>query len=196
MKKEHMQEAAEKAGEALHEMKEPHAGKIRKEFRLFPYLALSTAILAVFGAIAGLHETLLTSKMLIAKNDEILNQTHATNLWSYYQAKSIKENIYRVGGEVQPKEKTEYEGLVKKYEQQQDEIRMQADSFEKTARDKNRESAYYLKKHHILTYSVTAFQIAIALSSVAALMKSVPFWLFSMIIGGTGAATFIYGIIV
>ncbi|MEW6054071.1 MAG: DUF4337 domain-containing protein [Nitrospirota bacterium] len=196
MHKEQLQETVEKAGEALHSMEEPSNGKDHEKFRFFPYLALSTAILAVLGAIAGLQETLMTSKMLIAKNEEILNQTHASNMWSYYQAKSIKENIYRVGGEVQPKKKTEYEGFVAKYEQQQEEIAKQAKHYENTAVNKSKESSYYLRKHHILTYSVTAFQIAIALASVAALMKSVRFWIFAMAVGSTGAAVFIYGMIV
>ena len=197
MHKEQLQETVEKAGEALHSMEEPINGKDQMtKFRLFPYIALSTAILAVLGAIVGLQETLMTSKMLIAKNEEILNHTHATNMWTYYQAKSIKENIYRVGVEAQPKKKSEYEGLIAKYEQQQNEIGAQAKNYENVATQKNKESAYYLRKHHILTYSVTAFQVAIALASVAALMKSVRFWLFAMTVGGTGAAIFIFGMIV
>jgi hypothetical protein len=196
MHKEQLQETIEKAGQALHSMEEPNDGKDQTKYRLFSYLALSTAILAVFGAIGGLQETLMTSKMLIAKNEEILNQTYATNMWTYYQAKSIKQNIYRVGVEVQPKKKTEYEGLIAKYEQQQNEISEQAKNYENIAANKNKESSYYLRKHHILTYSVTAFQIAIALASVAALIKSVKFWLFAMTVGSAGAAIFIYGMIV
>ncbi len=195
MHKEQLQETVEKAGEALHSMEEPNNLKNQK-FRLFPYLALSTAILAVLGAIAGLQETLMTSKMLIAKNEEILNRTNASNMWTYYQAKSIKENIYRVGAEGQPKNKSEYEALVAKYEQQQTEIGEKAKNFEDIAARKNRESAYYLKKHHILTYSVTAYQVAIALASFAALLKSVRFWLFAITVGSTGAVIFIYGMIV
>lgn len=165
---EQLQETLEKAGEALHATEGTNNKKDQKEFRLFPYLALSTAILAVLGAIGGLQETLMTSKMLIAKNEEILNQAHAANMWSYYQAKSIKENIYRVGVEGHPKNKSEYEALVAKYEQQQDEIGEKAMNYENVAAQKNKESALYLMKHHIVTYSVTAFQIAIALASVAA----------------------------
>lgn len=196
MHKDHFQETVEKTGDALYSLESvPNDDKNQKKFRLFPHLALSTAILAVFGAIAGLQETLMTSKMLIAKNEEILNQPHASNMWTYYQAKSIKENIYRVQVVMQPKKKTEYEELVKKYEQQQDGIRMQAENYEKNAANKNKESSYYLRKHHILTYSVTAFQIAIALSSVAALIKSVKFWLFAMTVGSTGAVIFVCGMI-
>jgi hypothetical protein len=196
MHNEQLRETVEKAGEALHAMEESNDGKNQTKFRLFPYLALSTAILAVLGAIGGLQETLMTSKMLIAKNEEILNQTHASNMWSYYQAKSIKQNIYRVGAEGQPKNKSEYEGLVTKYEQQQNEIGAQAKNYENIAAQKNKESSYYLRKHHILTYSVTAYQVAIALASVAALMKSVRFWLFAMTVGSTGAVIFIYGMFV
>src|SRR5438034_5565392 len=50
------------------------------------WVALSTAILAVLAAIAGL----LSGKHV---NEAMMNQIEASDQWSYYQAKSIKAAV-------------------------------------------------------------------------------------------------------
>src|SRR5712691_13332524 len=50
------------------------------------WVALSTALLAVLAAIAGL----LSSKHA---NEAMINQIEASDQWSYYQAKSIKAAV-------------------------------------------------------------------------------------------------------
>src|SRR5260370_7782114 len=50
------------------------------------WVALSTAILAVLAAIAGL----LSGKHA---NEAMMSQIAASDLWSYYQAKSIKASV-------------------------------------------------------------------------------------------------------
>src|SRR5437899_1141232 len=50
------------------------------------WVALSTAILAVLAAIAGL----LSGRHV---NEAMMNQIEASDQWSYYQAKSIKASV-------------------------------------------------------------------------------------------------------
>src|SRR5205814_8704220 len=50
------------------------------------WVALSTAILAVLAAIAGL----LSGQHV---NEAMMNQIEASNQWNYYQAKSIKASV-------------------------------------------------------------------------------------------------------
>src|ERR1700731_5080031 len=66
---EHVQETAERSGE-----------------RWISLVALSTAIRAVFAAIAGL----LSGKHA---NEAIMSQIEASDQWNYYQAKSIKGSV-------------------------------------------------------------------------------------------------------
>src|SRR6266567_5708042 len=63
---EHAHDSAEHGGEAW-----------------ISWVALSTALLAVFAAIAGL----LSGRHV---NEAMMNQIEASDQWSYYQAKSIK----------------------------------------------------------------------------------------------------------
>src|SRR6184192_3624371 len=66
---EHVHHTAEHSGEAW-----------------ISWVALSTAILAVFAAIAGL----LSGKHA---NEAMMSQIEASDQWNYYQAKSIKSSV-------------------------------------------------------------------------------------------------------
>jgi len=67
---EHVHHSAEHGGEAW-----------------ISWVALSTAMLAVFAAITGL----LSGKHA---NEAMMNQIEASDQWSYYQAKSIKAALF------------------------------------------------------------------------------------------------------
>jgi hypothetical protein len=70
---EHLQEHVHHSAE--------HSGE-----RWISWVALSTAILAVLAAIAGL----LSGRYV---NEAMMNQIEASDQWSYYQAKSIKAAV-------------------------------------------------------------------------------------------------------
>ena len=62
-----------------------HSAEHSRE-RWISWVALSTAILAVLAAIAGL----LSGRYV---NEAMMNQIEASDQWSYYQAKSIKAAV-------------------------------------------------------------------------------------------------------
>ncbi len=70
--------------EHLHE--EIHHSAEHSRERWISWVALSTAILAVLAAIAGL----LSGRYV---NEAMMNQIEASDQWSYYQAKSIKASV-------------------------------------------------------------------------------------------------------
>ncbi len=70
--------------EHLHEQVH-HSAEHSRE-RWISWVALSTAILAVLAAIAGL----LSGRYV---NEAMMNQIEASDQWSYYQAKSIKASV-------------------------------------------------------------------------------------------------------
>lgn len=55
------------------------------------WLALSTALFAVLAAIASLKSGQLANESLLRMNEATLKQAQASDAWSYYQAKGIKE---------------------------------------------------------------------------------------------------------
>ena len=70
--------------EHLHE--EIHHSAEHSRERWISWVALSTAILAVLAAIAGL----LSGRYV---NEAMMNQIEASDQWNYYQAKSIKAAV-------------------------------------------------------------------------------------------------------
>ena len=59
-------------------------------------VSVTIAILAVVAATVGSLETLETAAAMNAKNTAVLLQNQATDIWNFYQAKSIKKNLYAI----------------------------------------------------------------------------------------------------
>ena len=152
------------------------------------WLALTTAILAVLAAITTLYMGKFSSRAIIYQGQE-------TNQWSYYQAKSIKSYIYeiqkqKVDMEMElsaaqgklPKayaEKarrfiTDCDNKIGRYEKEKEEIKAEAEKLMK-------EKDLAQRRAGSFGYSLIFLQIAIMLSSVAALTKKKHLWQFSLI---------------
>ncbi|MDA8431438.1 MAG: DUF4337 domain-containing protein, partial [Nitrospiraceae bacterium] len=146
------------------------------------YLALTTVILAVCA-------TLSTFKGGNFSTRSVMSQSQAANQWAYYQAKSIKGYLYEVQKEklelelkaMRPgasrsaaaeyeKKIASYAGKIRKYEDEKTSIKSAAEGLEKIRDDAQRHSG-------IFGMAVIFLQIAILLSSIAALMKKKPLWL-------------------
>jgi len=169
-----------------------------KKEKWLSWLALTTVIFAV-GA------TLATFKGGSYSTRALLNQTQASDQWAFFQAKSIKGNLYAM-----QKEQLELQLVilgpaapagvraaltariaassqrVQKYEQEQSQIKADAEALEKS-RD--------LSKRHQAAFGVAVIflQITILLSSVAALMKRRPLWYAALVLGAAGMVQFANG---
>lgn len=160
------------------------------------FLALTTVILAVCATLAtfkgGGHST-----------RSVMRQTQASDQWAFYQAKSIKSNLYEITKdrlEVDVKAATgaradelkakvdEYARKVAKYDQEKAEIQAKAQNLEK-----EREDA--LKHGAAFGVAVIYLQIAILLSSIAALLKKQPVWWLGLAIGAVGIVNFVNGFV-
>src|ERR1700710_2984306 len=108
--------------EHLHEEINEHA-KEGKRWSL--YLAISTAFMAVFAAIAGLMAGHYS-------NEALIEQIKASDQWAYYQAKGIKAEIAAFN----PAKDTM---RIEKYKTEQKAIKEIAEDFQK-------ESAVYLDR--------------------------------------------------
>ncbi len=162
------------------------------------YLALTTVILAVCA-------TLSTFKGAGFSTRSVLYQTQAANQWAYYQAKSIKGYLYEIQKEALElefkKNKTnsakslndEYEKKIalylkkiKKFDEEKAEISREAKKME-TIRDNAQKYA------GIFGLAVIFLQIAILLSSIAALMKRKSVWIVGLATGAAGLVYFANG---
>jgi hypothetical protein len=170
---EEMEVPTEHLHETIEERVEEAMEKHEKNSSM--YIAISTALMAVFAALASL--------MAGHHSDEaILEQLHASDQWAYYQAKGIKAEIRALvptpGADT----------TIARYKLQQAQIQQDA----KKAEDESHE---HLARHSVLARAVTMFQIAIAISAIAILTRRKPLWWISIAISGVGLFYFVWGLI-
>jgi hypothetical protein len=143
-------------------------------------VALSSAILAAFAAIASLMAGHNANEAMIA-------QIESSDQWSYYQSKSIKEDqalgkidvLSAIGKPVPETDKTK----IAQYEREKEGISKKAERLEG-------ESKRLLHLHERLAVSVTLFQIAIAVGAISVLIKRKTFWWASLVVGVVGVCFF------
>ena len=162
------------------------------------YLALTTVILAVCATLSTLKGGGFSTR-------SVISQAQASDQWSYYQAKSIKGYIYDLQKEKLEMELkslragvsrtvvAEYEKKidsygqkVKKYDEDKEEIKKKAEDLEKQRDDAQKHSSAF-------GLAAMFLQIAILLSSIAALMKKKLFWLLGLAAGCFGLVSFLNG---
>jgi hypothetical protein len=141
-----------------------------------PQVALSAAVLAVAAAIAALlagHHA----------NEAMLEQMHATDQWAYYQAKGIKgsqvETKLDILASVGKEGREEDKKRIERYKEEQKEI-------EEKAKELEHSSKHHMDRHVVMARSVTAYQVAIALSAISVLSKKKVVWFLSLALGAIG----------
>jgi predicted cobalt transporter CbtA len=144
-------------------------------------VALSTAILAVLAAIAGL----LSGKHA---NEAMMSQIEASDQWGYYQAKSIKASILEAKTTLASEASSKDKEKAAQYQEEQAEIKREAEH-------KQAEARANFHKHEVFAQSVTMFQIAIAIAAISALTKKRRFWFVSLVFGLAGLVFLVLGAI-
>jgi hypothetical protein len=163
-------EEAEVPLEHLHE--EVHHHAIHSGEAWISWVALSTAILAVLAAIAGL----LSGKHA---NEAMMSQIAMSNQWSYYQAKSIKAAVLDLKNSLANASEADKHKAAR-YEEEQTEIKREAEQ-------KQSEAASNFHRHEVYARAVTMFQIAIAVAAISALTKRRTFWFVGLVFGAAGS---------
>jgi hypothetical protein len=163
---EHLHETIEERVEEAIEKKEKSGSM---------YIAISTALMAVFAALASL--------MAGHHSDEaVIDQIQASDQWALYQAKGIKAEIRAMvpapGADT----------AIAHYKEDQKTSQESAREHEKASKD-------HLESHSVLARAVTMFQISIAISAIAILTKRKPLWWVSICISGVGLWFFVSGLL-
>jgi len=154
------------------------------------YLSFTTAIVAVFAAIAALESGSYANEALLQKNEAVLAQAKASDQWAYYQAKSVKSTIYATQATAfkssNPDLAAKAQQEAERYATEEAEISKAAKELEKEAHQETELSGRSLEHHHRFAYAVTMFQVSIALAAVAALSRQKSMWLVGLMISGLG----------
>ena len=179
---EEMEIPTEHLQEAIHEKAEEE----KEKWVLF--VALSTAVMAVLAAIAGLlggHHV----------NEALIDQIKSSDQWAFYQSKSIKAEIASSTDKILqaiPNKTTaatlDSKETVTRYEKEKEDIKTLAEEHEKTSEE-------HLKRHVTLSKAVTIFQIAIAISAISILTRKKILWFVAMLLTIAGAVFLFIGVV-
>jgi hypothetical protein len=156
---------------------------------LAQYVAVFTALLSTLGAVVSYQSAYTLSEAMLQKNEALLRKTHATDLWEFYQAKSVKEHLMEMAAELAPPERQAgYREEAERYQKEKSEIKSAAETLEHESSKFNDESQSSLRPHHRQAQAMTLIQIAISVASVTALTRRR--WLFGVAgvaaVGGIG----------
>jgi len=163
------------------------------------YTSLSLVFIAVLAAVASQWSGGYGSAVLVNLNHSTFHQALASDEWSYYQAKSIKQNLYEALVELAPRTaeagaENNAQGLaafktkVAKYESEKADISKKAKELE-AERDAARVAAAKASAHaRQMGTAVSIFQIAIALGSICLVTKKKPLWYLSLAFAAVATA--------
>jgi hypothetical protein len=148
-------------------------------------IAVTTTVLAVVASIASSRSSFFTAKA------QLLTALQGSQ-WSYYQAKSIKQNlietqqkVFQVDllGATSPEQREllskdieDYAKDFTRYDKEKAEIKKQAE-------DTGKDNADVVRRGALFSLAVVFSQIGIMLSSVGALLKRKEMWIVGLIIG-------------
>ena len=180
------------------ELPKPEELHEQAENRFSRRVALVTAVFAVVLAIAALGGNHAMKEML-------LSQQQSSDQWAFYQAKVIREHLYRGqklrleadlverDATLKPAAREKLEALLRKLDEEEKRYAVEKKDIERDAkrlegvRDKNATRDPYFDLADVF------LQIAIVMSSVSILSKSRPVFYFSLILAAIGTALTING---
>jgi len=156
------------------------------------HVALTTAIFAVLLAITSLGGNNAMKEMILA-------QQQASDQWAFYQAKVIREHIYRGqkmrleldlldrSESLRPEVRKRLESLLQQMAAEEERYRGEKKEIEKEAKKLEHERDVNRAKDPYFDYAEVLLQIAIVMSSIAIIAASRPIFSFALVSAALGA---------
>jgi hypothetical protein len=135
-----------------------HAAQGETDKRLVRDVALSVMVMSIVAAIIGSLQETESAHALGQKNEAVLLQTQASDKWNFFQAQSIKKNLYQIAGNAEK---------AKHYSDEETQLQTDAKDLEEKSRELWEKSTHHTHRQHTLTLGVTLVHVAIAISSLA-----------------------------
>ena len=169
-----------------------------KEKKFTRRVALVTAMFAVMLAITSLGGNNAMKEMLLAAQE-------ASNQWAYYQAKVIREHLYRsqkASLEIQflekkdamkPEARTQFETLLKKVGEEESRYAAEKKDVEQEARRHEHEREINRSKDPYFDYAEVLLQIAIVMATISIIASSRPIFYFALVSAGLGTILSVNG---
>jgi hypothetical protein len=159
-------------------------------------VSITIAILAVVAATIGSLETIETAATIGDKNAAVLIQDKATDNWGFYQAKSIKKNMYEIAAAAGGPAADAFKEKAQGYGADEKAIFAKGEELERETNAKLLESERHERRHHLLTVAVTFLHVAIAIATISIIMRGQRWpWQASITLGVIGSLLAAYGYI-
>jgi hypothetical protein len=151
-------------------------------------VSITVALLAVLSASAASLEGFESASAIIAANQAVLAQDQASDQWNFFEAKSLKKNMYGLAAVSGGAKAADYAGRAKAEGAGQDQAQAEAKRLEAERDAKLKESAVHERRHHRLTIGATMLEVGIAIATIAIITRKRWPWLSSVALGCLGAA--------
>jgi hypothetical protein len=173
------------------ELPEPEELEEKKSEPFTKRVALTTAIFAVILAITSLGGSNAMKEMLLA-------QQQASDQWAFYQAKVIREHLYRQQKQrleldllekeaLKPEVRKRYEDLLQQTSKEADRYGLEKKDIRKEAEKLEHERDINRNKDPYFDYAEVLLQIAIVMASISILAHSRRIFFFALVSAALGA---------
>ena len=165
-------------------------------------IAITTAALAVCAALSSQLAGRAAHHSLAELNQAAIDQNLASDQWNFYQAKGIKRHVFEVqhdalrlqASPAAARQASAYEKEIKRYAADQEQIMKDAKARERERDDAKAASQRFDERYQRLSLAVGSFQIAIVVSSVAAIVRRRWLWYMGLAGGAAGLIFLVQGI--
>ena len=164
---------------------------------LLLWVSATIAILAVVAASVGSLETIESGTAITKKSESVLLQDRATDRWSYFQAQSIKKNMYDIAKASNPALAADYDAKARNYEADGEGTREKAEELGRESDALLRDGDPDMRQGHAHGPGVTLLHVGIAVATLSIIMRGRRWpWYASMALGVVGTVVAGYAYVV
>jgi hypothetical protein len=172
----------------------PEAAEESSGNRFITAIAITTAALAVCAALSSQLAGRAAHHSLADLNQAAIAQNLASDQWTFYQAEGLKRHVFQVerdvlrlqSGPAALRQAAAYDKEIARYTALQKEIMKDAKVQERQRDEAKAAAQRFDERYRRLSLGGASFQIAIVVSSVAAIVKRRSLWYLGLAGGAVG----------
>jgi hypothetical protein len=135
-------------------------------------IAVMTALLSTVGALFAFQGSAEQNAALLAKNEAAIKQAQASDQWSFFQAKSSKQNLAELGASLTSGDtQATFRKEAARYQTDKADIEPKARALEAASAEASARSDEAMHVHHRWAQAMTLTQIAISLAAITLLSR-------------------------
>ena len=169
-----------------HEHAEHAAEAAETGDKLISQVTFTIAVLAVVAAISASLETTESDAAISAKNDAVLAQDQATDAWSFANSKSLRRKVYEIAADAGGSKAAAYAKSAAHESADEKQAQAQARGLEARRDAALERSEGHEVRHGRLTVASTLLHMAIAIATLAIILRRRWPWLAAIVLSVAG----------